>query len=129
MMRNLAIKFEKGFVTAKKIMSSNQALLGRSSGSDSTSKLSLEDREDNDSLRHQFNLIKSPTEKESFGRFIRPPWVHNVLNLVKQFFLLESVLHRGHFFEIVSNNYDWEKKEDVAITDENPLKQDTDFSF
>ena len=58
-----------------------------------------------------------------------PTWVHNVLNLVKHFFLLESVLHRGHFFEIVSNNYDWEKKEDVAITDENPLKQDTDFSY
>jgi len=71
MMRNLAIKFEKGFVTAKKAMSSNQALLGRNSGSsDSTSKLTLADREDNDSLRHQFNLIKSPTEKESFRRYI-----------------------------------------------------------
>lgn len=70
MMRNVAIKFEKGFVTAKKAMSSNQALLGRNSGSsDSTSKLNLEDREDNDSLRHQFNLIKSPTEKESFKRY------------------------------------------------------------
>ena len=69
MMRNLAIKFEQGFLTAKKAMSSNQALLGRSSGStDSTSKLSIEDREDNDSLRHQFNLIKSATEKDRLKR-------------------------------------------------------------
>ena len=50
-----------------------------------------------------------------------------MLNLLKQFFLLESVLHRGRFFEIVSNNYDWEKRQDVEITKENPLKQATDF--
>ena len=69
MMRNMAIKFENGFLTAKKAMSSNQALLGRSTAStDSTSKLSIEDREDNESLRHQFNLIKSATEKDRLTR-------------------------------------------------------------
>ena len=69
MMRNLSIKFENGFLTAKKAMSSNQALLGRSTAStDSTSKLSIEDRQDNESLRHQFNLIKSATEKDSLTR-------------------------------------------------------------
>ena len=49
-----------------------------------------------------------------------------VLNFEKQFFLLESVLHRGRFFEIISNNYDWQNRQEVEITDKNPLKQAMD---
>ena len=94
-MRNLAIKFENGFLTAKKAMSSNQALLGRSTAStDSTSKLSIEDREDNESLRHQFNLIKSATEKDRLTRDVHRKKVTVNLNYHLKLILSLKVTNR-----------------------------------